>query len=140
MQIELTHFRLQILTHFSLELSGKFGIEQSQTKNEQHSQIIFKLYQLFINDFLCQIVAKSSFYLLLKLITTWLTQLCNITKPKLFVFDLASTTNPNLQLNLNYKKLLKYVNTINFVFTNLNYKKSKNVSIPLSYFLQSITF
>ena len=41
--------------------SGDIGIvwhRKSQTKNQQYSQFFFKLYQLFMNNFLCQTVSK----------------------------------------------------------------------------------
>ena len=60
---------------------------KSQTKSQQYSQRFFKLYQLYMNNFLCQTVPKSSFCMLPKLLTTWLAQFCVITYPRLFIPD-----------------------------------------------------
>ena len=46
---------------------------------------------------------------------------------------LTTRAVPNLCLNLNYKKLLKCVVTINFLRLILSYKKAKTVKIPSPY-------
>ena len=86
------------------------------TKNYQYSQRLFKLYQFFMNNFLCKTLLKSSLYILPTLITTWLFQFCVITYPKLFLSNFTYTTNINIILleNWNYKKLLKFVDNTNF--------------------------
>ena len=55
--------------------------------------------------------------------------------PNSLILDLAYATHIELILwsNLNYKKLLKYVDYSNFLHTNLNYKKDKNVPIVPTY-------
>ena len=74
-------------------------------------------------NFLCHTSSKSTFYVLAKLITTWVTQFCVVSHPSLFVSDLVYTIrfNPILWLNLNYKNLQKYVDTTNFLRMNLYY-------------------
>ena len=62
-----------------------------------------------MNNFLYQTAPK------LKLLTTWLTLFCVSAHPSLFIFDLVYTTRNTLWLNLNYKKMLKFVNTINWL-------------------------
>ena len=73
-----------------------------------------------MNNLLYETILKLSFHIVPTLITTWLTQFCIITHPYSFkfVFDLIFDTrsNPILRLNLNYKKLLKSVNTIKYIF------------------------
>lgn len=65
-----------------------FWHRKSQTKNWQYSQKFFELYQLFMNTVLCQAVLKSSFCILAKLLTTWLTNLCYY-PTQLFYFRLS---------------------------------------------------
>ena len=112
--------------------SGRVWHRKSQTKNQKYSQRLFELYQLFINTFLCQTVPKSTFHILPKLLSTWLTQFCVTTHPNLVISDLAYTnfTNPISRSNVNYKKLLKYVNTTKFFRTNVKYENVKNIPIP----------
>ena len=62
---------------------------KSQTKNQQYSQKLFELYQFLINSFLCQTVPESIFYILPKLLSTWLTQFCVTSHPNLFISDFA---------------------------------------------------
>ena len=52
--------------------------------------------------------------------------------PSYFNSKMAYTicVNPTLWLNLNYRKLLKYVNTASFLRIDLKYKKDKNVEKP----------
>ena len=87
---------------------------------------IFKSCQIFMY-FLFQIMSKTSFSILPKLLTTWLTKFYVITHSNLFISDLVYTncTNPILWLNLNYTKLLKCDNASNFLLMNLNHKKLK---------------
>ena len=61
---------------------------------------------------------------------------CHVPTPNSFIFDLAYYTrlvNLILLLNLNYKRLLKCVDITNFLHTNLNYEKAKNVPLPPPY-------
>lgn len=60
----LTHCGLRVSTHFSLDISRQLGIKNHKTKNQHYSQICFKLYQLFMNNFISQTGPKS------KLLTT----------------------------------------------------------------------
>ena len=68
--------------YFLQEDSSCFGLKvstQFRPKNQQYIQRFLELYQLFMNNFLCQTVSKSSFHILAKLLITWLTQFCVIT-------------------------------------------------------------
>ena len=86
-------------------------------KYHQYSQKFLELYQLLINNFLCQTVPIILLYILSKLLTTWLTQLCVTKYPNSFMYDLAYTTRTNLilWLILKYKKLLKFVNITSYL-------------------------
>ena len=61
--------------------------------------------------------------------------------PNSFVFDLDYTicTSSILRANLKFKKLLKCVDTLNFLRTNLSCKQAKNVPIAPSYFFPTQT-
>ena len=85
-----------------------------------------------MNNLICETVQKSSFYTLPKQLTTSIFKSCVTVYHKLFISDLAYTnhTKTILRSSLNYKKLLKCGNVINFLRTNLNPKKPKNVLIP----------
>ena len=79
--------------------------QSSHKKNQQYSLEFLGLYQLLIHHFLCQTVSILLLYMPPKLLTTGINQICVITYPNLFIFDLAYTTRTKLILwsNLNYK-------------------------------------
>ena len=94
------HCLQEDLMPFGLEVSAQFG-----PKNHQYLKRFLELFQLFMNNFICWIVPKFSFYILVKLLTTWLNQFCVITHHNLFIPNIVyiTHTNPILRLNLNYK-------------------------------------
>ena len=79
-------------------------------------------------DFLCQMVPNPHFTYYLQIVpTTYYPPnpiLCYYPPltPNSFISDLvyATCTDPILRSNLNFKKLLKCVNTTNFLHINLN--------------------
>ena len=98
-----------------------------------------------MHNFLCQAVPKSPFYILLTyypnhLLLYWSNFLLLSNSNKCISdLDYSTITNSILRSNLNYKKLLKCVNTINVLCTNFNYKKAKNVLIPPPYLFPTKT-
>ena len=94
-----------------------------------------------MHNFLCQIVSIFLLCILPKLLTTWRTQFCVITY-SLLNFDVAYTTRTNLilWLNLNYKKLLKCVDTTEFLCINLNFEKSLKCADTLAIFISDTNY
>ena len=77
-----------------LHLKTSFYIWKITNKNYQ----FFDLYQTVI---------KLSFYILLKLLNTWLTQFCAITKQLIYTrISLYYSHYPNFMLTLSYRRLL----------------------------------
>ena len=133
------------LSSIELGVSTQFDIEI-------HKREIWNIHKDFQdhNDFsctifLCQAVPKSPFYILLTYYPNYLLlyqpNFLSLSNSNKCISDLYYTTVTNsiLGSNLNYKKLLKCVNTINFLCTNFNYKKAKNVSIPPPYLFPTKT-
>lgn len=121
------HFSLRVSTYFYLEVSRQFDIENNKQKISNIHEDIFELYQLLMKGCLWKTVSKSSFYMLLKLLNTWLTQFCIIIQPNLFIYNLAYTTRtePVFLVHLNYENMLKCVNTTNFLSMILNFRKAE---------------
>lgn len=92
---------------FELRLSIHI-LQKSWTKNHQYSQYSFELYQT---------VTNSSFYILLKLLNTWLSQFCAITNQLIFELAYMIGINLSLWLNLSHRKLLT---TFALLFVNKN--------------------
>ena len=82
-----TYYLKKDSINFDLEVSAQFG-----PKKKQYSQRSLDLYQFFMHNILYQNVSKFSFYILPKLIITWLTQF--------WVLPINF-----LLMNLNHKKL-----------------------------------
>ena len=61
---ELIHFGLIVSPNFSLEVLGHFGLKKSYKKNLQYSQN-FKLYQMFVYNFLWQNITILTLYIFL---------------------------------------------------------------------------
>ena len=106
LQEKLTHIGLRVST--ILIVSAKFGPKKSPTK-----------IQLFIHNFPCQTVRTFPLYILFTynpnyLLLEW-SKFASLPTPNSFRFHLVYTTCIKLiqWSNLNYKKLLKCVNTIN---------------------------
>ena len=105
-----THFRLRASIYFGLEVTGQSNMQKSQAKNQQSSQNFFELTQLFMNSFLYQTVSKSSFYILPKLLTYYLTNSILFQyPPQLLISDLAYINCTILRSKLKCRKMLKCV-------------------------------
>ena len=118
LQEELMHFGLRVA--FWSEGIGTFWSEgirtiwhrKSQTKNQQYSQRVLNYNNCSCIMFHAKLSRNSHFTHYLH--TTQTTHY--LPTPISFISDLAyiTRTNPILWSNLNYKKLLKCVNTTNF--------------------------
>ena len=121
-------------THFGLRVSTQFGIENYKKRIGNIPKIFriiptFFIFVFFHGIFYIELWQNfhPKYYVHTNQTTYYLTHpvLCHYPPRNLFISDLAYSTRTNsfLWSNLNYKKLLKWVNT------TTNYKKTKNVLI-----------
>ena len=114
-----------IISSMRLEYTGLVWTKKSHKKlSNIHKD--FEIYQVFMHNFLRQVVPIFPLYILFIYYPNYLLlyqpNIVSLPTPNLFIFDIAYTTHINLisPSNLNYKKVLKCVGTTNFVHPNLN--------------------